>query len=217
MTLALDDAAGLGNADWTDNWTLGDGLRIEIMNTATNDVWICQSPVTAERAESLAVPDGYGRALEGQLIADAAYFRRSPGADSDDPVEVMDIDGLRFARIGRFAGLDPLDGRSGGPITDAQVWSIDKHHSMLYVAGRTIEVLDFGDGTSATPAWSPRTSPAQAGKTERLVPSEWSMRTVRLTHDLITEIPNPARVAVFGDGSGFHGPIPDSTIEKATS
>ena len=214
MTITtVGDAAALGNIEWADNWTVGDGLRIEIMNTATKDVWICQSLVTRERADSLAVPDGYGHALAGQPVADAAYFRRSPGAANDGPVEAMDVDGLRFARIARFAGLDPLDGRSGGPITDAQVWSIDKYHSMLYVAGRTIEVLDFGDGATATPAWSPPMS----AQRERVVPSLWSIRTVTLTNDLIVEIPNPARVAVFADGSGFHGPIPGALIDEKAS
>ena len=28
-----------------------------------------------------------------------------------------------------------LDGRAGGPILDAQVWSIEKHHAMLWAAG----------------------------------------------------------------------------------
>jgi hypothetical protein len=198
----------LGNPDWPGNWTLSNEPTIELMNAVTHEVWICQTEMAPEQAAALAVPEGFGHALAGSMVAEAAYFSRSPGADVDGPTEEMTVGGFQFSRIARFGGLDALDARAGGPITDAQVWSIEKHHSMLYAAGRTIEILDFGDDTFATPAWAP---PAHVQR-GREVPSAWSIRTVMLVDDLIARIPNPARVAVFSDGSGFHGPLTNSIL-----
>lgn len=197
----------LGNPDWSDNWTVGPGLRMEIID---NDgrVWLCHEPVTREQARALALPVGVSPTLFGEAIADAAYFSRSPDADVDGPLDTMEVDGLRFSFVARPGGQHGIDQRSA---EGATVLSVDKHHSLLYAAGRTIEVLDFGDGTFAPPAWTgpdrPRSEPAEPG---------WFRREVELTDDLIAVIPNPADVVIFGDGFGFHGPVPLSQLESAT-
>ena len=87
--------------------------------------------------------------------------------------------------------------------------SIDKHHTMLYAAGRVIDVLDFGDGSFATPAWaSPKQEDAHAPEQRGSdLPNGWALRTAELTDDLAASIPNPAKVAILADGSGFHGPL----------
>ena len=38
------------------------------------------------------------------VIADEAWFDRSPGRDEDGPLDVMEVEGLRFARVARPAG-----------------------------------------------------------------------------------------------------------------
>jgi hypothetical protein len=47
------------------------------------------------------------------------------------------------------------------------------------------------------------------------LPNGWTLRTAELTSDLIAVIPNPSKVAILGDGSGFHGPLPISQLESA--
>jgi len=203
MTPSLDPHydARLGNPDWVDNWTVGEGLRTEIIDS-DRQVWLCQSPVTKEQATGLSLPAGTAPALLGEAIADVAYFNRSPGATVDGPLDTLEVDGLRFSFVARPVGQRRVDG--------AVIMSIDKHHTMLYAAGRTIEVLDFGDGTFAAPAWS-----GPDGERSEPVEPGWMRRHVELTNDLIAVIPSPADVVIFDDGSGFHGPLPISQLENA--
>jgi hypothetical protein len=187
----------MGDSTWVDNWTVGaGGLLMEIMETATRNVWLCHSPVTIERYRSIVLPEGFVASGVGRAVADVAYFRRSPGSGEDGPLETIDVDGLRFAFVARA-------GERENEITEAMVLAVDKHHSMFYAAGRSIEILDFGDGTVATPAFGPTGAEAD----DRPLPNGWSIRTVTLGDDLVVEIPNPARVAFFPDGAGYHGPV----------
>ena len=89
-TLQFDTA--LGPPEWTDNWTTGgcSSLHMEIMNAATGDVWLAQKPVTDVQFEALVPPPGFQKGGIGQASVDTAYFRRSPGASADGPVETMD-------------------------------------------------------------------------------------------------------------------------------
>lgn len=62
--------------------------------------------------------------------------------------------------------------------------AVDKHQSMWFAAGRTIDILDILD-----------------------MGDSWSIREVTLPADLLVELPNPARVCFFQDGSSFQGPL----------
>ena len=226
----------LGNPDWVDNWTVGEGLRMEFID-AQGQVWLCHKPVSEQRARSLSLPEGASFALFGGLVADAAYFSRSPLTNADGPLETMEVDGLRFAFVARPLANERIAGASGerpereAPDTaelkrpadkdrrrsarppGATVMSIDKHHTMLYASGRSIEVLDFGDCMFASPAWHAPNDVADRDELD--LPTGWTLRTAELTSDLIAVIPNPAKVVMLGDGSGFHGPLPISQLESA--
>ena len=191
----------LGNPEWTDNWTVGPGLRFELIDS-DGRVWLCHEPVTKEQALGLPLPGGAAPALLGRAIADVASFSRSPGAANVGPLDTMEVDGLRFSFVAR-----PGDQRR---VESATILSVDKHHTLLYSAGRTIEVLDFGDGTFAAPAWS-----APSRERSASTPSGWERRDVHLRNDLIVVIPCPADVVIFDDGFGFHGPLPSSQLESA--
>ena len=168
-------------------------------------VWLCQEPVTVEQVRALSLPDGLSPALVGEAVADVAYFSRSPLADRDGPLDVIEIDGLRFAFVARPMGHERIAG--------ATVMSVDKHHTMLYASGRSIDVLDFGDGTFASAAWSAPNGAPDRG--ELNLPNGWTLRAAELTSDLIAVIPNPSTVAILNNGSGFHGPLPISQLESA--
>ena len=199
----------LGNPAWVGNWTVGTGLRMEFIDRS-GQVWLCHEPVSQERARALSLPDGASLALPGGLVADAAHFSRSPLADVDGPLDTMEVDGLRFSFVAR-----PL---ANERMARATVLSIDKHHTMLHASGQSIDVLDFGDGTFAPPAWSaPNDTPnrSDADRSELDLPDQWHLRTAELTSDLVAVIPNPAKVVILDDGSGFHGPLPISQLESA--
>ena len=197
----------LGNPEWSDNWTLGGGVRFELIEAATSRVLICQAEVTAAEIASFEAPEGFGHALAGEAVADMAFFARSPGAEQDGPVETVELGGRRFSYIARPARFETL-------AQGATEMTIDKHHAMLYRAGRTLDVLDFGDGTVATPAWG-STDPA-AALTDAMLDRSWRLRRVRLTDDLLTTIPNPARVIVLDRAFGFHGPVDATLVDRVS-
>ena len=202
-TLQSDTA--LGQPEWTDNWTIGGcgSLHMEIMNAATGDVWLAQQPVTDVQFEALVPPPGFQKSGIGQASVDAAYFRRSPGASADGPVETMEVDGLCFARVARPVRFEP--GHRG-----LWVAYIDKYHRVLFKAGRSIEIMDCGDGNDYLQQVSRGRGPILAAlgiSTERQLPQGWSVRTVTLAKDLLVELPNPARVVFFSNGDSFQGPL----------
>ncbi len=195
----------LGTPEWLDNWTLGRGVRFELTEIETRRVFICQAEVTATELADFEPPDGFVHSLAGAARADMAFLARSPGAGRDGPVETVELGGRRFAYVARPIGSDTL-------ASGAVEWTIDKHHAMLYRAGRTLDVLDFGAGTVATPAWG-STDPS-AALTDGMLDDSWTLRRVRLTDDLLTTIPNPARVIVLDRAFGFHGPVDGALIER---
>lgn len=197
----------LGNPEWSDNWTLGPGVRFELMETATRRVYLCQAETSATEVEALEVPDGFTLPLAGQARADMSFFSRSPGAAVDGAVETIELDGRRFSYVARPMGFDTL-------ASGATEMTIDKHHATLYRAGRTIDVLDLGDGTVATPAWG-STDPS-VELTNGMLDDGWTLRSVELTDDLLTIIPNPARVIVLDQAFGFHGPVDAALVERVT-
>jgi len=197
----------LGPLEWSDNWTLGAGLRFELMEVDTRRVFICQTEVTATEVESFEPPDGFTQALVGATCADMAFFARSPGADHDGRVHTVDMNGKCFSYVAKPIGFDMS-------ASGAVEMVIDKHHSMLYRAGRTLDLLDLGDGTVATPAWG--STDSSVAITDGMLEDGWKLRRVRLTDDLLTTIPNPARVIVLDQAFGFHGPIDKALIESVT-
>ncbi len=197
----------LGNPEWSDNWTLGRGLRFELMEAATKRVFICQVEVTASELAGFEAPPGFSHALAGETRADVAFFARSPGAGHDGPVETVELGGRHFSYVARPIGFDTL-------ASGAVEMTIDKHHALLYRAGRTLDVVDFGDGTVATPAWG-STDPA-ATLTHAMLDASWRLRRIRLVDDLLTPIPNPARVIVLDQAFGFHGPVDKALIDEAS-
>lgn len=194
----------LGNEHWPDNWTRGnDDLHGEIMDTATSSVWLAQLPISRERFDALVLPEGFVKTGIGLSVADAAYFRRSPGRDDDGPLDTMDIDGVRFAFVARPGPPEAmLDGLF--------ILPVHKHHRVLYCAGSEIEVLDCGDGGDYVPLVREATMAGRkpsATARPRTLPEGWSVRRVTPLQDLVVELPCPTRVTFFTSGDSFQGPV----------
>lgn len=200
VTVVAD--SDIGNVDWTDNWTIGPGIRFELMEVATRSVWLCQTPVDPAELQDLDLPDGWVLAPVGAAGADLAYFRRSPGAAVDGPLEARDVAGHRMVRVAVPVAQEHLE-------AGVQLLSIDKHHTVRLAAGRTIDVLDAPDGTVQIPAWS------SSRRLTTPLPAGWSSRPVTLTRPLTVALPNPARLVTV-DGCGFHGPVSAADIDEAT-
>lgn len=198
----------LGNPEWSDNWTIGPGVRFELLETATGKVFLCQDAVTEEELAAFERPDGFTQALVGEARADLAYFARSPRSAEDGPLETIELGGRRFGFVARPAGMKALD-------SGATDMTIDKHHSVLFRAGRTIDVLDFGDGTVAIPAWG---SPdPDVSLTDTTLAPGWALRRIQLVDDLVAVVPHPSQVIVLDKRFGFHGPIPGNIVDDAAT
>ncbi|MFN2375810.1 MAG: hypothetical protein ABR538_04685 [Candidatus Binatia bacterium] len=99
-TATAFDVSSLGNSAWTDNWAHGAGaVHGEILHEESRSVWLVQEAITPEAFEALELPEGFLKTGIGESVADVAYFRRSPGAASGDPLETLEMGGLRFARV----------------------------------------------------------------------------------------------------------------------
>lgn len=198
----------MGDVSWADNWTLGQGtLHGEIMHAESRAVWLAQEPLTIERFDALELPEGFVRSGIGESVADVAYFGRSPGADDDGPLETMQVGGVRFARVARPG--EPEPGFRG-----VLVLPVEKFHRVLFAAGRTIEVMDCGDGADYVPlvanARMPGAPPGDPGRSAvpRALPGGWSVRTLTLDADLLVDLPCPTRaVFFFRRGESFQGPV----------
>jgi len=192
---------------WRDNWTHGAGtLHLEIMHLTSRSVWLSQEAVTDATFAALVPPEGFVKTGIGASVADVAYFRRSPGAGCDGPVETLELGGVRLSRVARAAGA-PEPGLQG-----VRVFPVDKHHLLLYRAGRTLEIMDLGDGFDYAPLVTGARGAITGGRPlgsarPRVLPERWSVRTLTLERDLFVELPNPTRVAFFAGGDSFQGPI----------
>ena len=56
MSAAVADAR-LGNPDWADNWSVGAGMRFELIEMATRKVWICQQLVEPDLINAVEIPN----------------------------------------------------------------------------------------------------------------------------------------------------------------
>ena len=195
-----------GNPDWTANWTLG-GIVFygEIMDNATFGVWLTTEPITPDDYAALRVPDGFRKSGCGRSQHDAAFFRRPPGADTDGPVETIEVDGRTFALVARPGTPEPgFDG--------VTVLPVFKSHRVLFRAGRTIEIIDTNDNFAGGGSLVPQVTEThlkrpRTEQTPRQMPDGWTSRFVTLEADLVFDLPSPARVAIFRNGEIFHGPV----------
>ncbi len=126
----------------------------------------------------------------------------SPGLELGDiEVDVVEIDGWTFAQVARPGKPEPGFER-------VTVLPVYKHHRVGFVAGRTISILDMGDGWDYVPqvARASFRPDADSGNAPEM-PEGWSVRDVVLEEDLLVEMPYPARVCFFDTGDSWQGPV----------
>ena len=196
-----------GNRDWKANWTLhADTTHAEIMEVATGLVWLAQEPMTRARFDALLLPERFVKTGIGESVADEAYFRRSPDAPTDGPVETLWIDGFEFSLVAR---PDMPERTFPGGL----ILPVHKHHVVRYAAGRSIQIMDCGDGhdyvqlTANAQMMARPPRPVGEPVPPRRMPGDWSVREVSLAHDLVVELPCPTRVVFFTNGDSFQGPL----------
>jgi len=195
-----------GNTSWHNNWSLG-GCEFygEIMDDKTFGVWLSTQPITPEEYAALEIPEGFRKSGVGRSQHDAAFFSKSPHADSDGPVDTIQIGTRTFACVARPGSPEP--GFHG-----VTILPVFKTHRVLFEAGRTLELIDTNDGDARGSTLLPQAVDTHLHRRRenpipREMPDGWTTRSITLAETLIVNIPCPARVAIFKNGDIYHGPV----------
>jgi hypothetical protein len=135
----------------------------------------------------------------GRAAMDAHWFRRSPGAPEDGAVELRELYGREFlfCAMPEVAGLGESV-EPGGP----RRLMVNKHHSLLYRAGRSLDFLRLPEGLELVHVIA-----ADEGAPPLKLPEGWTRESVVLESDFVVHLPCPATVFFFPNGDSFQGPV----------
>tara|TARA_B110000037_G_scaffold214730_1_gene271082 strand:- start:773 stop:1396 length:624 start_codon:yes stop_codon:yes gene_type:complete len=186
----------------------------EVMELSSKTVWQSRLPMDRETLENLSLPSGFINVGIGTAVMDAHYFRRSPGNAKDGPVSERDISGHQFIHCAN----PPVRGAEtpipGGP----QLLKVDKHHSLVFMPDRKVDVLCLPDGEeyiqviSATPEGGgimqkELVQPESVSSSENELPEGWHLRSVTFLTRTTIHLPNPTQCWFFADGASFQGVV----------
>jgi hypothetical protein len=170
---------------------------MEVMDNATGEVWLSLDEVTPAQAKALEISPGmvkYGPAVSSM---DLAWFDRSPGADADGPLTERVIDGLRFRLVAKPGKFTPLPGGSGVETM------VDKHHCVIFSAGRELEFLFDQDGAAFIEQVD-----ALADSKPFECPPGFRLRRLTLGKPWVFRAPRPAKAYFFFPSlRSFQGPV----------
>ena len=185
----------------------------EVMELETKTVWQSRLPLSRERLDNLALPPGFIGVGAGTAVMDAHYFRRSPGQVEDGAVAERDISGHQFIHC-----ANPPAGGAETPVPDGpKLLIVDKHHSLIFMPGRDVDLLSLPDGseyiqviTASPKGGGLLQSDKESGLAYNLaLPAEWKLRTVTVTSRITNHLPNPTKAWFFANGANFQGPVTD--------
>ena len=102
----LADAAGIPAENFH---PIEPGLHMEIMDTGTRMVWQAMANASREDYEALVVEAPYRKTGVGALAGYCSYFRKSPNAEQDGPMETLELGGYLWSRCAQtvFGPLGP--------------------------------------------------------------------------------------------------------------
>jgi hypothetical protein len=169
--------------------------HIEMLSSQDGKCWQVMTGVTHAEYEALPIEPPDIKVGIGNAAMDDAYFKRSPGADADGPVEVLERYGHSWSYIARPCGAPTMPAGREGP---RQI-QVDKHHVVIFRAGRELGYLTLPDGSEYVHVIR--------GDAPLLLPDGWTLRSERLDEDLTIELPAPATVFFFPNGDSYQGPF----------
>lgn len=204
----------------TGNWIVAcQEFHAEVLDLRAGSVWQCVQPTTAEAYEALELPDGVRKLGGGVGVMDAHYFRRSPGGEFDGPVEEREFGDRRWIHC-----ASPPAGGPQFPVgDDPALLRVDKHHSLVFEAGREVDVLrlperrDYLQVIAASPRGGGLLQPRELAEADVALelpaelPAGWTLRTEKLSVRTVIHLPNPTEAWFFKSGASFQGPVDNFT------
>ena len=183
----------------------------EVIDPTTRHIWQSIEPCDRGALAALDLPKGQETRLlsvgSGCVAMDERWFDRSPGADEDGAMQERTIDGRRFGHCATpVAGPFQPFGETG-----PNELSVDKHHALRFIAGRSVSVLRLPEGDDyvhvVDRATFLRGERAASGANGLDVPQGCVLGTITLDEDWVLRLPNPTRVFFFANGDSYQGPI----------
>ena len=180
----------------------------EVIELATRTVWQSFEPMSRDDLARLLLPEGISPVGVGRGMMDAHYFRRSPGA-TPGVVNEKTIAGRRFFHCANPAAGGPQQPIPNGPARLV----VDKHHSIVFEAGRELNIIRTDIGTeliqviSASPQGGGLLQASAVESVGLELPAGWQLRSEHVAERTVIDLPNPTEAWFFPDGSSFQGPI----------
>jgi hypothetical protein len=184
-------------------------LHAEVFDLATGMVWQTLQSITREEYEAIDPPAKVIKVGIGTGAMDEHYFRRSPGAEQDGPVAEREISGHQFIHCANPPKGGPTSPYGDGP----KLMRVDKHHSLIFNAGREVRVLrredgrDFVQVIEASPGGGGVLQSGEGEDDAPKFPEGWTVRTERLDSQTTIHLPHPTEAWFFSDGESFQGPV----------
>lgn len=184
----------------------------EVVDTTTGTGWHSVLPMSRETFSSLELPEGVRRGGIATSVTDAYCFLRPPGADSDGPLQRREIGGYEFMNIAN----PPAEGPEMlGPDRWPMLLRVDKHHTLIYEAGREIGVIRAPDGREFVELIAPvpeggailQGDKPPADMNDLNLPEGWERRTEVTEHLTIVHLPCPTEALFFANGASYQGPV----------
>lgn len=173
------------------------GLHMEVIDTATGQVWMSAAPVLQAEFEALELEPPLAKVGIGRAAMDRAAFQYSPGAPGE-PVRERMIDGRVYINVAA-PQAQKLPAVPGGPIEI----SVDKAHLIGFEAGRSVTILRLPEGDFVEVV-------GDASLDQTLVlPRGGSLHQFNLEQPWVISLPNPTRT-FFWLGKklrSFQGPV----------
>ena len=172
--------------------------HMEIMDTRSQQVWQSLEPVLREDYDSMEIEPHHRRVGLGFGTMDEHCFRRSPDATEDGPMELTEFAGRQFVRCARPDSPPTQPEGAGGPTR----LSVHKFHTLIYRAGRSVDVITLPDGAEYIHVIDGGDSKAPLE-----LPEGWTLRTMDVTEELIVDLPTPTTAWFFPNRDSFQGPL----------
>ena len=172
--------------------------HFEVIDTATQEVWQSVHAVDDETFRAMDPGPGMRKIGVGTGAMVLHFFRRSPDADRDGPVRTREIGGHACFHCARPIGAPELPAGPSGP----HKMQVDKHHTLIYRAGREIRWLHAPDGSDYV-----HVIDAGRGDAPLPLPEGFRLSREKLERDLVVALPHPTTAFFFPGGDSYQGPV----------